>query len=177
MTEYLAGRGIYPAVPHRHRSLGAVVRPVEPGLPLPDGVHHRGPGADHRGRISTACPPRSSAIYRQIQAAHIHASPDGPWFFIIARSLAETRQFQLLGITDTAMLRPQVFALQEGEVSIGLICSEKQAIDATLASLARRRRRVSRPWPTCIGTPAAAAHTDGGAFLLTVSPRPLGEGG
>ena len=27
-------------------------------------------------------------IYRQIQATHIHGSPDGPWFFIIARSLA-----------------------------------------------------------------------------------------
>ena len=25
-------------------------------------------------------------IYRQIQATHIHASPDGPWFFIIARN-------------------------------------------------------------------------------------------
>ncbi|MGD0383699.1 MAG: hypothetical protein ABSA77_09270, partial [Thermoguttaceae bacterium] len=29
-------------------------------------------------------------IYRQIQASHIHASPDGPWFFIIARSLTES---------------------------------------------------------------------------------------
>ena len=59
-------------------------------------------------------PSEKQRIYRQIQAAHIHASPDGPWFFIIARSLAETGEFQLMGITDTAMLRPQVFALQEG---------------------------------------------------------------
>jgi len=30
---------------------------------------------------------------------------------------------QLLGITDTAMLRPQVFALADsGDVQIGLIC-------------------------------------------------------
>ena len=56
-------------------------------------------------------PPEKQVVYRQIQASHIHASPDGPWFFIIARSLAETGEFQLLGITDTAMLRPQVFAL------------------------------------------------------------------
>ena len=69
-------------------------------------------------------PAEKQRIYRQIQAAHIHASPDGPWFFIIARSLAETKEFQLLGITDTAMLRPQVFALQEGKESICLICSE-----------------------------------------------------
>ena len=31
-------------------------------------------------------PPEKQLIYRQIQATHIHASPDGPWFFIIARS-------------------------------------------------------------------------------------------
>jgi glutamate synthase domain-containing protein 1/glutamate synthase domain-containing protein 3 len=108
-------------------------------------------------------------IYRQIQAAHVHASPDGPWFFIIARSLAETREFQLLGITDTAMLRPQVFALQEGEVSIGLICSEKQAIDATLASLAAEDPRFT-PVADIYWNARGGSHTDGGAFLLTVSP-------
>ena len=37
-------------------------------------------------------PPEKQRIYRQIQAAHIHASPDGPWFFIIARSLAEDQR-------------------------------------------------------------------------------------
>jgi len=114
-------------------------------------------------------PAEKQQIYRQIQAAHIHASPDGPWFFIIARSLAETRQFQLLGITDTAMLRPQVFALQEGEVSIGLICSEKQAIDATLASLAAEDPRFT-PVADIYWNARGGSHTDGGAFLLTVSP-------
>ena len=108
-------------------------------------------------------------IYRQIQAAHIHASPDGPWFFIIARSLSQTKEFQLLGITDTAMLRPQVFALQEGEVSIGLICSEKQAIDATLASLASEDPRFT-PLADQYWNARGGSHTDGGAFLLTVSP-------
>ncbi len=114
-------------------------------------------------------------IYRQIQAAHIHASPDGPWFFIIARSLAETKQFQLLGITDTAMLRPQVFALQEGEVSIGLICSEKQAIDATLASLASEDPRFT-PVADLYWNARGGSHTDGGAFLMTVSPGEKGLG-
>jgi len=48
----------------------------------------------------------------------------------------------MLGITDTAMLRPQVFALSDsGDVQIGLICSEKQAIDATLRSLAKEDPR------------------------------------
>jgi glutamate synthase domain-containing protein 1/glutamate synthase domain-containing protein 3 len=114
-------------------------------------------------------PAEKRRIYRQIQAAHIHASPDGPWFFIIARSLAETRQFQLMGITDTSMLRPQVFALQEGEVSIGLICSEKQAIDATLASLAAEDPRFT-PQADLYWNARGGSQTDGGAFLMTVSP-------
>jgi glutamate synthase domain-containing protein 1 len=57
--------------------------------------------------------------YRAIQATHIHGSPDGPWFFIIARNIARDNRFQLLGITDTAMLRPQVFAFHDGEVQGG----------------------------------------------------------
>jgi len=109
-------------------------------------------------------------IYRQIQAAHMHASPDGPWFFIIARSLSEERSYQLLGITDTAMLRPQVFALQEGEVSIGLICSEKQAIDATLSSLASEDSRFT-PVADQYWNARGGSHSDGGAFLMTVAPQ------
>jgi glutamate synthase domain-containing protein 1/glutamate synthase domain-containing protein 3 len=115
-------------------------------------------------------------IYRQIQAEHIHGSPDGPWFFIIARSLAQEKGFQLLGITDTAMLRPQVFALQEGkEVSIGLICSEKQAIDATLASLHNEDPRIlpiaDRYWNARGGS-----FTDGGAFLFNITPNGASAG-
>ncbi len=121
-------------------------------------------------------PSEKQRIYRQIQASHIHASPDGPWFFIIARSLAETKQFQLMGVTDTAMLRPQVFALQEGEVSIGLICSEKQAIDATLASLAREDSRFT-PVADMYWNARGGSSTDGGAFLLTVTPAESGEQG
>ena len=33
-------------------------------------------------------PEEKQKIYRAIQATHIHGSPDGPWFFIIARNLA-----------------------------------------------------------------------------------------
>jgi glutamate synthase domain-containing protein 3 len=98
---------------------------------------------------------------------HMHGSPDGPWFFIIARSDPDRDQFQLLGITDTSMLRPQVFALQEGDVSIGLVASEKQAIDATLHSLAQEDERfrlvADRYWNARGGS-----HTDGGAFSFTV---------
>ncbi len=108
-------------------------------------------------------------IYRRIQATHIHASPDGPWFFIIARSKPDLRQFQLMGITDTAMLRPQVFALSDtGQAKIGLICSEKQAIDATLRSLAKEDSRFS-PVADRYWNARGGSHTDGGAFIFTVA--------
>jgi len=122
-------------------------------------------------------PAAKQRIYRQIQATHVHGSPDGPWFFIIARSLPDSGEFQLVGITDTAMLRPQVFALQEGGVSIGLICSEKQAIDATLAGLAAEDKRFT-PVADQYWNARGGSFSDGGAFLLTVSPgngQPAGE--
>ena len=113
-------------------------------------------------------PVERQGVYRNIQALHMHGSPDGPWFFIIARSNPDAGQYQLLGITDTAMLRPQVFAIQDGDVSIGLLGSEKQAIDATLLSLKqddpRFRLVADRYWNARGGS-----HTDGGAFGFTVT--------
>jgi len=106
-------------------------------------------------------------VYRAIQAMHMHGSPDGPWFFIIARSEPDQGRFQLLGITDTSMLRPQVFALQEGDVSIGLVASEKQAIDATLRSLAQEDGRFRLVADLCWNA-RGGSHTDGGAFSFTV---------
>lgn len=112
-------------------------------------------------------PEEKQKIYRAIQSLHLRSAPDGPWFFIIARSEPEKGIYQLLGITDTSMLRPQVFAIQEGEVSVGLVASEKQAIDATLHSLAEedyRFRKVADKYWNARG----GSHTDGGAFLFTV---------
>jgi glutamate synthase domain-containing protein 1 len=112
-------------------------------------------------------PKEKQLIYRQIQAVHIHGSPDGPWFFIIARNDIQRKQYQLIGITDTSMLRPQVFALQKGDVEIGLICSEKQAIDATLESLAKEDPRfgtiADHYWNARGGS-----YTDGGAFIFSI---------
>ena len=82
-------------------------------------------------------PPEKRSQYEMLQITHMHASPDGPWFFLIAQSDPKGPAYRLIGITDTSMLRPQVFALQEnGEVAIGFAASEKQAIDAALESLA-----------------------------------------
>ena len=120
-------------------------------------------------------PPEKQHIYRYIQAGHTQSAPDGPWFFIIARNNPYENFFQLIGITDTAMLRPQVFALQEGEVQIGLICSEKQAIDATLQNLAAEDSRfcpiADRYWNARGGS-----SSDGGAFLFTVKDTGKGDG-
>ncbi len=123
-------------------------------------------------RDFTLLSPKKQALYRAIQQTHIQASPDGPWFFIIARSHPDQHRCQLLGITDTSMLRPQVFALSETvlpdrKLQIGLIASEKQAIDATLKSLHQETPAVpavaDRYWNARGGS-----HTDGGAFSFTV---------
>jgi glutamate synthase domain-containing protein 1/glutamate synthase domain-containing protein 3 len=112
--------------------------------------------------------PEKQAIYQAIQTVHLHGSPDGPWFFIVARNEPYENLLQLIGITDTSMLRPQVFALLEGEdLQIGLIASEKQAIDATLKSLAEEDKRFAtvadKYWNARGGS-----YTDGGAFIFTL---------
>jgi glutamate synthase domain-containing protein 1/glutamate synthase domain-containing protein 3 len=122
-------------------------------------------------------------LYQAVQRAHIHGSPDGPWFFILARSLGDENSdhFELLGITDTSMLRPQVFALYENRtqdtyqiqkdkgVKIGLIASERQAINACMRSLASEDVRF-QPIADKYWTARGGSHTDGGAFCFSVRP-------
>jgi len=115
-------------------------------------------------------PDEKQHIYRLIHALHMHGSPDGPWFFIIAHSRPDENTYRLIGITDTAMLRPQVFAFQEGDIDIGLIASEKQAIDATLRSLSRDDPRF-RPVADRYWNARGGSHTDGGAFSFTVTGK------
>ena len=113
-------------------------------------------------------PKEKQEVYRYIQSQHMNGSPDGPWFFIIARNDPYKNILQLLGITDTAMLRPQVFALQErDEVQIGLVCSEKQAIDATLENIAKEDPRFC-PIADTYWNARGGSATDGGAFSFTI---------
>jgi len=97
----------------------------------------------------------------------MHGSPDGPWFFIIARSDPDQCHTSFWGITNTHA-QTAVFAIQEGMFSIGLIGSEKQAIDAHLQSLAeedaRFRHVADRYWNARGGS-----YTDGGASSFTVN--------
>jgi glutamate synthase domain-containing protein 1 len=131
-------------------------------------------------RDFTKLPDDKKKLYQMLQTTHVHSSPDGPWFFLIAQSAPDdmkSEAYRLIGITDTSMLRPQVFALQEvgkGGPSIGFAASEKQGIDAALESLAaedaRFWSRADRYWNARGGS-----HTDGGAFIFSVNPN--GNGG
>ena len=115
-------------------------------------------------------PEDKKRIYRAIQAAHMHGSPDGPWFFIIGKNAVYERRFQLMGITDTSMLRPQVFALVDGEVQIGIVASEKQAIDSALESISTEHSSV----PGCADkywNARGGSHNYGGAFIFSLHPE------
>ncbi len=121
-------------------------------------------------------PPEKQQVYKYIQSQHMTGSPDGPWFFIIARNDPYNDLMQLIGITDTAMLRPQVFALQEREdVQIGLVCSEKQAIDATLQSIAKEDPRFC-PIADKYWNARGGSATDGGAFTFTIKDSDKEDG-
>ncbi len=166
VTEYLSQRNIYPLF-LTDTEVSVLLFDLYSrtyGYPLEYVIEALAPTME---RDFDQLPAEKQRVYREIQAAHIHGSPDGPWFFIIARNDTENRRLQLVGITDTSMLRPQVFALHDGQVQVGLICSEKQAIDATLRSLADEDPRVGtvadRYWNARGGS-----HTDGGAFIFNL---------
>jgi glutamate synthase domain-containing protein 1/glutamate synthase domain-containing protein 3 len=112
-------------------------------------------------------PEEKRGIYQAIQRAHVHGSPDGPWFFIIARNSFYEKQLQMIGITDTAMLRPQVFALIEGEEQIALVGSEKQAVDSTLQSIAKEHPSVPRK-ADIYWNARGGSYSDGGAFIFSI---------
>ncbi|MEW5870871.1 MAG: glutamate synthase [Chloroflexota bacterium] len=149
------------------------------GYPLEVTLEAMAPTTEHDFAM---LPPEKQALYQAVQRTHIHASPDGPWFFILARSLVDqdVDRFELLGITDTSMLRPQVFALYENTqaeqapVQIGLVASERQAINACLRSLAAEDSRF-QPTADRYWAARGGSHTDGGAFRFTVSLPPEGE--
>jgi len=127
-------------------------------------------------RDFTKLPDYKKHLYQMLQTTHMHSSPDGPWFFLIAQSSPSemnSEAYRLIGITDTSMLRPQVFALQEigkDGPSIGFAASEKQGIDAALESLAAED---SRFWPRAdrYWNARGGSHTDGGAFIFSVTPN------
>ncbi len=125
-------------------------------------------------RDFTLLPLEKQRLYQLLQTVHLHSSPDGPWFFLIAQSDVRKHAYRLIGITDTSMLRPQVFALQQGTATIGFAASEKQAIDAALESLAQED---SRFWSRAdlYWNARGGSHTDGGAFIFNVRTGESGK--
>jgi glutamate synthase domain-containing protein 1/glutamate synthase domain-containing protein 3 len=178
ISEYLAQRNVYPlfltdtevsvqVFDLLHRTYG---------YPLEYVIEALAPTTE---RDFAQLAPEKQQIYHMLQVTHMHSSPDGPWFFLIAQSDQEASQpvYRLTGITDTSMLRPQVFAWQQAEKdgpAIGFAASEKQGIDAALASLAaedgRFWSRADRYWNARGGS-----HTDGGAFIFTAYPNGNGS--
>lgn len=126
-------------------------------------------------RDFTMLPAEKRRVYRQLQRTHMQGSPDGPWFFLIAQSEPPREGgpvHRLLGITDTSMLRPQVFAMQDAGVDgegprVGFAASEKQAIDAALSNIAAEDDRF---WPRAddYWNARGGSHTDGGAFRFSI---------
>ncbi|MEJ2068308.1 MAG: glutamate synthase, partial [Deltaproteobacteria bacterium] len=174
VAEYLKQRNIYP---HFHTDTEVSILVFDLlnrvyGYPLEYVIESLAPTTE---MDFDQLPKDKQRLYHALQGMHIHGSPDGPWFFIIARNSFYEKQLQLIGITDTAMLRPQVFAFHDGQVQVGLICSEKQAIDATLASLAEEDSRIcsiaDKYWNARGGS-----HTDGGAFIFTIHDDPGNPG-
>jgi glutamate synthase domain-containing protein 1/glutamate synthase domain-containing protein 3 len=173
MCEYLAQRNIHPLF-LTDTEVSVLVFDLlhrNYGYPLEYVIEALAPTTE---RDFSLLPEDKQKIYRMLQTVHIHGSPDGPWFFLIAQAMHKERACRLIGVTDTSMLRPQVFALQQGEASIGFAASEKQAIDAVLESLSREDPRF---WTHAdvYWNARGGSHTDGGAFLFTVQPNGNGS--
>ena len=109
-------------------------------------------------------------IYRAIQTAHIHGSPDGPWFFIVARTEPGTGLPQLIGITDVSMLRPQVFALGVGQRASGRSPPRNRPSMRSSRSC-RASTLMSRPSPIGTGTPGAEAAPTAAPLSIVSSVR------
>ncbi|MBN2043529.1 MAG: hypothetical protein JW757_00810 [Anaerolineales bacterium] len=175
ISEYLAQRNIYPLFLTDTEVAVQVFDLLHRmyDYPLEYVVEAMAPTTE---RDFTQLPEVKQEIYKKLQVSHMHCSPDGPWFFLIAQSDTHGEDgscYRLTGITDTSMLRPQVFAWQENElengekVAIGLAASEKQGIDAAMLSLSESDRRF---WPRAdkYWNARGGSHTDGGAFIFEV---------
>jgi glutamate synthase domain-containing protein 1/glutamate synthase domain-containing protein 3 len=167
ISSYLAQRNIYPLflTDTEVAVLAFDLLSRVYGYPLEYVIEAMAPTTE---RDFALLPEEKRALYRKLSSVHIHGSPDGPWFFLIAQSDPKRGAKRLIGITDTSMLRPQVFAMQRGSQSIGFAASEKQAIDAALESLAdedpKYWSRADLFWNARGGS-----HTDGGAFTFSVA--------
>lgn len=111
-------------------------------------------------------PPDKQKIYEALQATHIHGSPDGPWFFQISSYDPPEKIARLICITDTSMLRPQVFAhFSNGDFKIAFSSSEKHAIDTIMYDMYVNGLPVI-PYCENYWFARGGSHDNGGAFIF-----------
>ena len=116
-------------------------------------------------------PPERQHVYRQLQAANIHGSPDGPWFFIIARNDPEREP-----------LRPHRHHRHLHAAAPGL--RPRTTAKCRSAWSAPRNRPSTPPWPSLAAEdprfcPVADLYwnarggsaTDGGSFIFSLEPH------
>jgi glutamate synthase domain-containing protein 1 len=108
-------------------------------------------------------------VYNLIQQIHKENSPDGPWFFIINGNNHEKKELELIGITDTSMLRPQIFSLyKEDSKQIAIISSEYQVTLSFIKEL-RSEGIIQSEIPDFNVFARGGSYTDGGAFKFSLN--------
>ncbi len=112
-------------------------------------------------------PKEKKEVYRAIQKNHIRGSPDGPWFFITAGNSKKRGAYELIGITDTSMLRPQIFALLDDKIELGVIASERQVVNSYLRGL-QEEGVIDIKYADKYWNARGGSYTDGGAFIFSV---------
>ncbi len=114
---------------------------------------------------------RETKVYRQIQATQIHGSRTALVFYHRPEYARSTEIPVNRDYRHGHVAAPGLCSAKRGG-RIGLICSEKQAIDATLQSLAREDPGSGpgdRYWNARGGS-----YTDGGAFIFSVQEKAPG---
>ena len=172
ICEYLSQRNIYPLFLTDTEVSVLVFDLLHRIYQISFGICHRSFGSDNRARFFFAARGKTACLSNCCKKPICMALLTALGSFLIAQSCRENQKkavYRLIGITDTSMLRPQVFALQKGPVAIGLSASEKQAIDATLKSISAEDNRF---WQHAdyYWSARGGSYTDGGAFIFKVTP-------
>ena len=157
-----------PPVPHGHGGIRPGFRPPQPGLRLPARIHYRGPRPDEEMDFDHLPPGKT---------AHLPADPGHPYprlarWALVLHHRPHHAEGEHSFSSSASRIRPcsgpRSSPSRTGDFQVGLICSEKQAIDATLRSLASEDPRfgtvADRYWNARGGS-----YTDGGAFIFTLS--------
>ena len=157
MSEYLSQRHFYPAVPHGHRGGGARSSTCGTGSTATPWSTSSSPWPPPRSGTSTCCRRKSSASTGRSSPPTSTGRRTAPGSSSSPGTTPPRTSFELIGITDTCMLRPQVFALSDrGSADRPGLLREAGHRRHPGAAWPRRTPASAR-WPTCTGTPGAAA--------------------